>query len=113
MPHDPVRVCTYAFPAPGNLNHNTGMVLGDVIQIIRYTLAHVQRRIRLQLLQHREHRGWITLEHGQRLAPGEAGPAALAGQPPHMLVRMLRPDQHLRHHPLRVTQQKRPDGEFR
>ncbi|MNN53386.1 hypothetical protein D3C81_1681350 [compost metagenome] len=88
------------------------MILGDVVQIVGDTFAHIQRGVSFQLLQHRQDRGRVALEHRQRLAPGQAWPAAFTGQPPHMLIVMARPDQHLRHHPLRVMQHKRPDGKL-
>ncbi|MNC43631.1 hypothetical protein D3C75_925030 [compost metagenome] len=112
MPHNPVRVFTHALPAACNANDNIRVVLSDVVQIVGDTFAHIQRGVSFQLLQHRQDRGRVALEHRQRLAPGQAWPAAFAGQPPHMLIVMPRPLLHLSHHPLRVTQHKRPDGKL-
>ncbi|MNP44779.1 hypothetical protein D3C76_1386560 [compost metagenome] len=92
MPHNPVGTGACAYPAAGNTNHAIRMILGDIIQIVSHTLAYVQRRIILQLLQHRQNGGRIAFEHRQRLPPRQTRTAAFAGKPAHMLIAVPRPD---------------------
>ena len=113
MPHDPLPLGAAALPpALGRLQHQGGVVLADVVEVVGHRAAHVQRRVVLQPLQQGKHRAGITLEGAQARGPGQARAAAFGHQAAHMLAGVVGPFSEPRQGGFGVVFQKRPDAEF-
>ena len=78
-------------PPASHLDDKVGMILGDVIQVVRNRSAYVLDRVILEFLEQHNHGTRVLLELLQPERPRQPGPGAFAHEPTYVDVGITRP----------------------
>ncbi len=111
--HDPARVGIVLGPAFSQGQGLVRIVLGYVVQAVGDRTADIGAGVGIQGAQDRRDPFRVGDDLRQFERPGQARPAAFAGQPADVFVGALRPPGHDGQGPVHILTQKMPDGEFR
>ena len=89
------------------------MILGDVVEVVRDGLAHVEARIGPEIFEDGHGGRRIGDEFDKAEGPRQPRAAALAGEAADVLVRVLRPAAHDAQGASEISFQKFANGKFR
>ena len=98
-------------PCPCHVDGGTGVVLGDVVEVVAHGAQHVLGRVVLEQFEQFDDRCRISDERGEPLRPGQAGAGSFTDQPAYVFVGVPRPLPQAVHR-LRVLHDERSDAEL-
>src|SRR5687768_5869994 len=95
--------CRSGRPAAARLDHEVGMVLAQVVQVVGDASPHEARAVVLQELEQLEHPARVGFEPGNACGPRQAQPRAFRDEATHMWVLVPRPGYELCEGSLGIT----------
>ena len=112
VPHDPGRTGIGAVPRLDAVEHPIGMILGDVVEMVRDGFPHVERGIGLQRFEDRRGQLGVFNDGFEPRAPRQTRSAAFAREATHVFALVVGPGLQERERAGRIALDERPHGKL-